>query len=65
MSEPHPGRSSVAPPIVGAPPPFSDRRVTYRRTADQLAHRETVLLARSLDILASDADAETRLAGLL
>ncbi|MFL5680627.1 MAG: sensor histidine kinase [Chloroflexota bacterium] len=65
MSEPHPGRSRVDPPVVGAPPPFTDRRVAYRRSADQVAHRETVLLARSLDILATDADAETRLAGLL
>ncbi len=32
---------------------------------NRVAHRETVLLARALDVLASDADAERRLAGLL
>jgi signal transduction histidine kinase len=64
MSETPPGRS-VELPRVDAPPPFADRRVNYRRTADQLAHRETVFLARSLDILAAEADAETRLGGLL
>src|SRR3954470_9741940 len=52
-------------PRVGAPRPFVDRRVNYRRSADQLAHRETVFLARSLDVLAADSDAETRLGGLL
>jgi len=52
-------------PRVGAPRPFVDRRVNYRRAADQLAHRETVFLARSLDVLAADSDAETRLGGLL
>jgi signal transduction histidine kinase len=65
MTEAQPGRPTVEPPVVGAPPPFVDRRVNYRRAADQIAHRETVLLARALDVLAADADAETRLAGLL
>ena len=65
MPEPQPGRSGVELPLVGAPPPFVERRGTYRRAADQLAHRETVFLARSLDILAAEADAETRLGGLL
>ncbi|MBA2372753.1 MAG: HAMP domain-containing histidine kinase, partial [Chloroflexi bacterium] len=48
-----------------APPPFAERRVTYRRAADHDEHREKVLLARTLDLLASDDDAETRLAGVL
>ena len=53
------------PPTVSAPRPFTERRVHHRRVADQLAQRETRLLARALDILASDDDAEARLAGLL
>ncbi|HET7473389.1 MAG TPA: HAMP domain-containing sensor histidine kinase [Candidatus Limnocylindrales bacterium] len=52
-------------PTVSAPRPFADRRIRNRREADRVAHRETVLLARSLDILASGDDAETRLAGVL
>jgi signal transduction histidine kinase len=39
--------------------------VAFRRAADQLAHEETRLLARSLDVLAEGGDAESRLAGLL
>jgi signal transduction histidine kinase len=65
MSEPRPDHVPVGLPVVPPPPPFADRRVTYRREADRLAHRETVLLARALDILARDAEAESRLAGLL
>lgn len=57
--------SSLDPPTIAAPPPFAERRVTYRRAADRGAHREKVLLARTLDLLASDDDAETRLAGVL
>jgi signal transduction histidine kinase len=53
------------PPTFAAPPPFDDRRVGFRRTEDRSARRETVLLARALDILASDITAEERLAGLL
>ena len=64
MSE-TPAARMVEVPRVGAPRPFVDRRVNYRRAADQLAHRETVFLARSLDVLAADSDAETRLGGLL
>ncbi|MDQ2965632.1 MAG: hypothetical protein M3R57_07265, partial [Chloroflexota bacterium] len=52
-------------PVVSAPPPFVERRVNYRRETDRLAHRETVLLARALDILATDTEPEARLAGLL
>jgi signal transduction histidine kinase len=65
MSHPRPNHAGVEPPLVAAPPRFVDRRVAFRRATDQLAHRETALLARSLDILAADVDAETRLAGLL
>jgi len=65
MSEPHPNLSAVEPPVVAPPPPFTERRVAFRRAADRLAHEETLLLARSLDVLASGADAESRLAGLL
>ncbi len=54
-----------AAPSVAPPPPFVDRRRTFRREADQIAHEETRLLARALDILATDAPPETRLAGIL
>jgi signal transduction histidine kinase len=65
MSEPRLNHDSVGLPVVSAPPPFVERRVTYRRETDRLAHRETVLLARALDILATDTEPESRLAGLL
>jgi signal transduction histidine kinase len=52
-------------PTIGAPPRFAERRVAARRLDDQLAWRETTLLARSLDILVSDRAAEARLAALL
>ena len=58
-------RPRVDPPLVSPPKPFVERRVNFRRAADQLAHRETTLLARSLDILAADSGPEERLAGLL
>ncbi|HEY7523821.1 MAG TPA: HAMP domain-containing sensor histidine kinase [Candidatus Limnocylindrales bacterium] len=50
---------------MSPPPPFAERRRTHRRAADRLAHIETVLLAKSLDILAADSEPEARLAGLL
>ncbi len=65
MTDPRPARPSVAPPTVAPPPPFVERRVAFRRAADRLAYEETRLLARSLDILAGNDDAEARLAGLL
>jgi signal transduction histidine kinase len=65
MTESRPARLPVAAPNVAPPPPFTERRVAYRRAADQLAHEETRLLARSLDVLAARGDAEARLAGLL
>ena len=65
MTEPPSPRLPITPPTVLPPPPFADRRVTYRRTTDRLAHRERVLLARSLDILAGDLSANDRLAALL
>lgn len=69
MTVPRPGRPDVRPdvrpPTVPAPPPFVERRTAFRREADRLAHRETALLARSLDILAGGGSAEERLAGVL
>jgi len=65
MIDQRPDRLPAQPPTVTPPPPFVERRVRYRRTDDQTAHREKVLLARALDILASDVDGEARLAGLL
>ncbi len=66
MSEDRPtARSTAQPPSVGRPPEFVDRRTSFRRAADRIAHRETVLLARSLDILASGGTPEARLAGIL
>jgi len=58
-------RLPAKPPTVSAPPPFTDRRATYRRAEDRVARQERVLLARALDVLASDSTAEERLAGLL
>jgi len=52
-------------PIVAAPPRFVDRRVARRRAEDRVSHREKLLLARALDVLAGDGSAEERLAGLL
>jgi signal transduction histidine kinase len=63
--EPRPARLPALAPTVPPPRPFVERRVASRRAEDRDAHREKVLLARSLDILASDVDAEARLAGLL
>jgi hypothetical protein len=61
MIDQRPDRLPAQPPTVTPPRPFAERRVSYRRVEDQIAHREKVLLARALDILASDADAEARL----
>ena len=60
-----PERLPAQPPTVSPPPPFVDRRIHHRRAEDQVAHEENVLLARALDVLASDRTAEERLAGLL
>jgi signal transduction histidine kinase len=65
MADPSTSRLPQAGPSVAPPPPFVDRRRTFRREADRIAHEETRLLARALDILAQDAPAETRLAGVL
>jgi signal transduction histidine kinase len=65
MIDQRPDRLPAQPPTVTPPRPFVERRVSYRRTEDKTAHREKVLLARALDILASDVDGEARLAGLL
>ena len=55
----------VAPPNVVRPPPIVERRHTFRRASDRLAHEERLLLARALDILAGDGPAEEQLAELL
>jgi signal transduction histidine kinase len=65
MLDQRPDRLPVQPPAVSPPRPFADRRVRRRRAEDQLAHEETRLLARALDILAAEAAAEVRLAGIL
>jgi signal transduction histidine kinase len=65
MTHQRPSRSPVDPPTVAAPAAFEERRVESRRAEDRIAQRETVLLARSLDILAGGDDAEHRLAGIL
>ena len=65
MIEQRPDRLPAQPPTVSPPPAFTERRVRYRREEDRVAHQEKVLLARALDILASDSTAEERLAGLL
>jgi signal transduction histidine kinase len=65
MTDTHTTRARVDPPIVTPPKPFVERRANFRRAADRLAHHETTLLARSLDVLAADAGPEERLAGLL
>lgn len=58
-------RLPVQPPDVQEPPSLKERRSGSRRAEDQIAARETLLLARALDILAGDAGAEARLADLL
>jgi|GEM_PF-1706125 len=65
MSDPRSSRLPQAALSVAPPPPFVDRRRTFRRETDRIAHEETRLLARALDILARDASAEARLAGIL
>nr|MBA2720937.1 hypothetical protein [Chloroflexota bacterium] len=65
MIDPRPDRLPARPPTVSPPRPFVERRHAYRRTEDQTAHEEKVLLARALDVLASDVAPEERLAGLL
>jgi signal transduction histidine kinase len=65
MTDPLPPRPPSPAPVIEPPRPFVDRRVRSRRSADRLAHDETRLLARSLDILASDLPPDARLAGLL
>src|SRR4051812_46277912 len=65
MIDQRPDRLPAQPPTVSPPRPFTERRIRHRRAEDRLAHEETALLARALDVLASGDDAETRLAGLL
>lgn len=65
MTHPRPERLAARPPTVSPSPQVSDRRGDQRRSVDRAAQREAALLAKSLDILASGDDAETRLGGLL
>ena len=65
MTDPLPSRLPTPAPAIQPPRPFVERRLRSRRAEDRLAHDETRLLARSLDILAADRPAEARLAGLL
>ena len=62
-----PTRGSLRPSVgrVPTPPPFQERRRTFRRVEDQAVHEERALLARSLDILAGPGDANEQLAGIL
>ncbi len=65
MSDPNRTRLPSTAPAVAPPPPFVERRRGFRREADRIAHEETRLLARALDVLAADRSPEARLAGLL
>ena len=65
MDDRNPARLPVDAPDVPPPPPFVERRERSRREADGIAQDERLLLARALDVLASDASSEERLAGLL
>ncbi|MGH2477349.1 MAG: hypothetical protein ACRDIL_19010, partial [Candidatus Limnocylindrales bacterium] len=65
MSDPNPTRLPFTAPTVAPPPLFVERRQQFRREADRIAHEETRLLARALDVLAADRPPEARLAGLL
>lgn len=65
MTDHRPARLPQMGPSVAPPKPFVDRRQTFRRAADRVAHEETRLLARALDVLAADRPPEGRLAGIL
>ena len=65
MIEPRPDRLPAQPPTVAAPRAVRRPAPAFRRAEDRIAHQEKVLLARALDVLASDGAAEERLAGLL
>jgi signal transduction histidine kinase len=65
MIEPRPKRLPAQPPTVSPPRAIPERRINHRRVEDRIAREEKVLLARALDVLASDSSAEERLAGLL
>ena len=52
-------------PQIAPPPPFRERRGTFRRSEDQAVHEDRALLARMLDILAGPGDALEQLAGIL
>ena len=65
MIDQRPDRLPAQPPTVSPPPAFAERRVAQRRSEDRIAQQQRVLLARALDVLASDSSAEERLAGLL
>jgi signal transduction histidine kinase len=65
MSDQRAPRLPVPAPTVAPPRSFVERRRSFRREADRIAHEETRLLARTLDVLAAAGEPETRLAGLL
>jgi signal transduction histidine kinase len=60
-----PQRRPSPTPLIPPPRQFTERRATFRREADRLAHEESALLARALDVLAAPRPAEERLAELL
>jgi signal transduction histidine kinase len=60
-----PQRRPFPTPLIPPPRQFVERRATFRREADRLAHEESALLARALDVLAAPKPAEERLAELL
>jgi signal transduction histidine kinase len=60
-----PQRRPSPTPLIPPPRHFVERRATFRREADRLAHEESALLARALDVLAAPRPAEERLAELL
>jgi signal transduction histidine kinase len=65
MTDPLRPRLPSPAPNIEPPRPFVERRLRSRRAEDRIAHDETRLLARSLDILAADIPADARLAGVL
>jgi signal transduction histidine kinase len=65
MSDLRAPRLPIPAPTVAPPRSLVERRRSFRREADGIAHEETRLLARTLDVLAAAGEPETRLAGLL
>lgn len=63
MPPPEPFRQ--LPPELPAPRPFAERRRKFRRAEDRVAHEESALLARAIDILIGGATPDVQLAELL